>query len=198
MLLRRLLHVMCLCIAVSSSSLFAMKGLIEKSLYYENNAKTQKATYWVVYLGEYQLTLQRKFPGEDTLPVDVGLNLNFLSSGYVEGKGYCAKGKISCIAKFSFKDAQGNEKILMPEDIAYVYDYGRYVGLTDGSEGELLLDVENLKVPIKRTMLRLYEFHNVYGEKQLKEVQDNTDIPMEYFSFSKEGLAKARAKSKQK
>ena len=108
-----------LLIIVSAAALCAVgqanaKSLLEKSIYFVNpeSGKTDSCKYWKIYIGTFQaVTLVRKFPGEDSLPVNSDLNLTILSSGYIEGYGYTRKGRVDCMASFVIDTGTGAIKL---------------------------------------------------------------------------------------
>lgn len=187
---RRVVYALCLGLVVAAS-LPAMKGLLEKKIWYVNNNKIGETTYWVVYVGEYPVTVQRKFPGEDIAPIEATFNFNLLSSGYLEGTGYCAKGKVSARAELAIRGASGDSAVPF-EEVECIYDFGRKIRLTNGAEGEFLLDIEGTMVPVKKTQLRTYKYTEVDGDRSLKEDHENTDLMVSTISFTKEGVGAAK------
>jgi len=174
------------------SAVYGMKGLLEKKLYYLHQGAIESISYWAIYFGDYELTLSRKFPGEEEKPIDVSVNFSFLSTGFIEGRGYSDKGKIDCSAEFMIRTSAG-DSIIQNDDIAYVYDYGRKVCLKDGAVGEFFLNVEEtVSVQPKKMILRRYKFYEQYGQKMLGEDRERTDLPLGGFSFTKEGITQAK------
>jgi hypothetical protein len=171
-----------------------VKGLLEKPLYYSSKGTLATAKYWVIYFGDYSGKIMRKFPGEELAPIDATVNFNFNSSGYIEGRGYSAKGKIECEAKFAIKTAD-REEIISLDTIDAIYDFGKKVLLKDGTDAELLMDLEGTKIPIKKLMLREYKFVDLYGEKILKEDTTKAEVYLSAFAFSKTALDHAQKQS---
>ncbi|MBD3321753.1 MAG: hypothetical protein GF350_11715 [Chitinivibrionales bacterium] len=166
------------------TALYARKGMLEKEMFYLDDGTIKSCKFWAVYFGEYETDINRKFPGEEIKPVNANINFNFLSSGYIEGVGYSAKGKINCEAKFMIMNGD-KQKIIEIDSIDYIYNYGKKVKLTDGTDTDLFLNLEGKKLVVKKAILRLYTFTDYYGEKMLKEDPDNSEIPLKIFGFSK-------------
>ncbi len=184
---------LCTCICVSVLPVHALQGMLEKKMHYITAADKQVDTvsYWAMYLGNYEVTIERKFPGKPKEPVDASFNFNLLSNGYIEGKGYCEEGKIQAEADFKVVVDSANQRTFSPEEILYVYDYGRKVKLSDGTMGNLYIAFDGVKEIIKKLQLRIYRFQKQYGEEMLKEDHDDTDIILYGFSFSEQGINKA-------
>jgi len=169
----------------------AMKGLLEKRAYYVTKAKSGELVFWVIFLGGYDCSLIRKYPGEDSLPIKATVNYSMLSSGYIEGNGYSNKGKIASTAKLAIKDASGMRDVPM-DSVDAIYDYGRKIRLSDGTEGEVLLDIEGSMSPAKKALLRGYKFTERDGEKSLKEDPTLSDVPLYGFAFTKEAYERLK------
>ena len=108
--MKKLVIIACaLCMCAGSVS---AKSLLEKKIYFLNQAgKVDSSVYWKIYLGSYPATLERKFPGEDSMPVNTELNLTLLSSGYIEGYGVVRKGRVDCMGGFIADSAGSVQKI---------------------------------------------------------------------------------------
>ncbi len=173
------------------------KSLLEKPIYFVNpeNGKIDSSKYWKLYIGTYQtVTLVRKFPGEDSLPVNVDLNLTVLSSGYIEGYGYTRKGRVDCMANFVVDT--GSASVKLPVDsIDYIYAAGEMVKPRNGKQCALALDVEGNKLPgIKKMLLTKYKLVVDYEERNLKPLGD---VTITAFAFSKAALAAAQKADKE-
>ncbi len=179
---------------VSTST--AMRGLLEKKIWYIHQGTTGEATHWAIYFGDFDCSLIRKYPGEDSLPVDASLNISLLSNGYIEANGYSAKGKIEADVHLAIRRDNKLTQVDMGE-VACIYDYGRKIRLKDGTEGEFVLDVETSPFEARKMMLRKYKFEEVWGEKVLKEDAENTDLILSAAAFTKEGLKYAQEQVKE-
>jgi len=176
-------------VAIAISSGFA-RNILEKKMFYINNANKQgQALYWVIYLGNYDCKLSRKFPGEPEQKIDASVNFNYLSSGYIEGNGYSSKGKIESLPTMEISSANGQRQITS-DSIDFIYDYGQKVQLLNGEIGDLLINIEGDKQPAKKFLMREYKQQVLYGEKILKEGSEETYISA--ISFTKEGIARAQ------
>lgn len=167
----------------------AMKGLLERKVWYRTGGTNGEAQYWALYFGDFDVTLMRKFPGEDSLPVKAGMNFSLLSSGYIEGSGYCEKGKISAEARLAVKvgtEVRGVEI----DSVEAIYDFGRRIRLSDGTDGDLVLDIEGTPIVPRKLLLRKYKFTQVDGERSLKEDDKATDLRLEIFGFTKDAITK--------
>jgi len=167
------------------------KSLLEKSIYFVNpeNGKVDSCKYWKVYLGAFQaVTLVRKFPGEDSLPVNSDLNLTILSSGYVEGYGYTRKGRVDCMASFVIDTGSGAVKLPV-DSVEYVIAGGEKVKPRGMKLFDLALDVEGNKLPgIKKLLLTKYKLVIDADERNLKPMGD---VNITLFAFSKAALSAA-------
>lgn len=147
------------------------------------------AKFWVIYLGNFDCKLNRKFPGEPEQRIDASMNLQYLSSGYIEGNGYSAKGKVDCLPTMWISNENG-ERMISSDSIDFVYDYGRKVQLLNGENGAFIINVEGDKKESKKFLMREYKMQMYYGEEILKEGSEET--PLAAFAYSKEGLARAQ------
>ncbi|HUI91660.1 MAG TPA: hypothetical protein VLX68_05355 [Chitinivibrionales bacterium] len=173
------------------------KSLLEKPIFWIN-AKTGKldsCKYWKMFIGKYDaVTLVRKFPGEDSLPVNADINLTVMSSGYIEGSGYSAKGRVDCNALFVI-DTGGGAVKLPVDSIDYVFAGGAKVKPRGGKVCDLAIDVEGNKVPgVRQMLLTKYKLVVDADERNLKPLED---ITLAYFSFSKSSLAAAQKADKE-
>lgn len=182
-----ILAVSILALAVSSGF---SRNILEKKIFYVNNVnKTGQAKFWVIYLGGFDVNLTRKIPGEGDVPVQATVNLQLISSGYVEGNGYGTKGKVECLPTLLFV-SNGEERRVVLDSIDYIYDFGRKVQLKTGESGDLVLDIEGNKVTSKKFIMREYKLTNYYGEEILKEGSQETAILA--IALSQDGLVKAQ------
>jgi hypothetical protein len=178
-------------VVISAAGLAGAKSLLEKSIYFVNptSGKTDSAKYWKIYIGTFQaVTLVRKFPGEDSLPVNSDLNLTVLSSGYIEGYGYTRKGRVDCMASFVVDTGAGAIKLPV-DSIEYVVGLGAKAKARNIRLCDLALDVEGNKLPgIRKLLLTKYKLVLDADERNLKPLGD-VDITL--FAFSKAALAAA-------
>ncbi|HMA65058.1 MAG TPA: hypothetical protein VKO63_07670 [Chitinispirillaceae bacterium] len=166
------------------------RNILEKKIFYVNNVnKTGQAKFWVIYLGGFDVNLTRKIPGEGDVPVQATVNLQLISSGYVEGNGYGTKGKVDCLPTLLFVN-NGEERRVVLDSIDYIYDFGRKVQLKTGETGDLILDIEGNKVSAKKFIMREYKLTNYYGEEILKEGSQESAIIA--IALSQDGLVKAQ------
>ena len=176
-----------LLLAVSAS--YARNILEKKMFYLSNIGKTGMAKFWVIYLGNFDCKLNRKFPGEPEQKIDASMNLQYLSSGYIEGNGYSAKGKVDCLPTMWISNEKG-ERMISSDSIDFIYDYGRKVQMIDGENGTFIINVEGDKRESKKFLMREYKMQMYFGEEILKEGSEET--PLAAFAYSKEGLARAQ------
>jgi hypothetical protein len=171
------------------------KMLLEKSLYFvTDNGKVDSCKYWTLYIGNYPATLVRKFPGEDSLPVNTEVNLTVLSSGYIEGYGYCKKGRVDCMGTFVIDTGRATVKVPV-DSVEYVVNEGARLKAKGMPLADLKVDVEGNMVPsVKRLKLTKYKLVTEYEERNLKPLGDAT-ITM--FAFSKAALAAAQKAAKE-
>lgn len=171
---------------VAAAPLVSARSILErKMLYLSADNKTGETSYWFVFLGQHDCTLSRKYPGEGTVQVTGAMNLSLLSSGYIEGNGYSEKGKIDCLPTMKLKNEKG-ERAITIDSIDIIYEYGQKVRMTDGTEGDFIIDVEGQPKSAKRFILTSYKMVDVDGEKELKT--SGADTPLYGIAFGKEGL----------
>jgi hypothetical protein len=176
-------------VAVVVSAGFARNILEKKTFYLNNTNKTGQARFWVVFLGTHDLKITRAIPGEGDVSVQANVNLQLLSSGYVEGNGYGAKGKIECLPTMLLSSGQEEKRIVL-DSIDYLYDFGRKVRMLSGDTGELIIDVEGNKVVAKKFLMREYKLTEYFGEQILKE--GSQEIPLMGLSLTQDGIVRAQ------
>jgi hypothetical protein len=189
MLKKTLMYLSLTTVLIAVSSGFARNILEKKMTYLDNTGKTGQARFWVIFLGNYDLKLSRKFPGESEQQVDASMNLQLLSSGYVEGNGYSAKGKMDCRPVLNINSSSGTRQIDL-DSIDFIYDYGSKVALIGGETGDLILDIEGDKQPAKKFLMREYKLTKYYGEEILKE--GSTEIQLAAFALTQDGITRAQ------
>lgn len=165
------------------------RSILERKSFYINavNGKSGEAKFWVVYLGNHDVTLTRKYPGEEPQKVKGSMNLSLLSSGYIEGNGFSAKGKLECLPTMKIKNEKGVTQISI-DSIDCIYEYGQKVRTTAGDVGEFVIDCEGLQITANRFLMREYKMTDYYGEQILKEGSE--EIRLSAIAFSKESLAR--------
>jgi len=176
-------------LCLSGSAVLARNILEKKMYYYTFEKKTGEAKFWALYLGNYNCKLTRKYPGEGDVQVDASVNLQMLSSGYVEGNGYCAKGKLECLPTMTIKNENGSRRIEI-DSIDFIYNEGQNVQLKSGEKGEFVLDLEGNIVTPNRFILREYKLTDYFGEQILKEGSEETALNA--ISLSKDGIVRAQ------
>jgi len=165
---------------------YASRGLLEKKLYYvDEEGKTGMCSFWSMHLGKHSCNLVKEFPGEGKVTLAAEVNFNFLSSLYIEGKGYSNRGKVDAEAKFAVADGD-SLKTIEPEQIEFVTDYGAQVKYSGGELTGLILLSQDNRLSINRLLVRSF-----YMDKETKELKADKDIAIKAFAFSKEDLAKA-------
>jgi hypothetical protein len=157
--------------------------------YLSNTGKPGQARFWVIYLGNHDCTLSRKKPGQQPKQIVASVNLQLLSSGYVEGNGYGVSGKVQSLPTMEIKTAEGEKKIDI-EDIEFIYDYGRKVGLVSGEKGDFIINVEGDRKIATKFLMREFKLTKYYGEEILKEGSEETALSA--IAFTKAALAKAK------
>jgi hypothetical protein len=162
------------------------RSILEKKVFYLTAAqKSGETKFWTIYLGNHDCTLTRKFPGEDPQPVSGSVNLSLISSGYIEGNGYSARGRLDCLPTMKIKSDKGERTIVL-DSIDCIYDYGQKVRTIDGETGDFIIDVEGAAKTANRFVLTEYKMVDSYGEKVLKP--GAADTPLSAISFSKQGI----------
>lgn len=186
---KRLIVILALALFFAGGNVSA-KTLLEKTMFFVTpQGKIDSCKFWKLYIGSYPATLVRKFPGEDSLPVNTELNLTVLSSGYIEGYGYCKKGRVDCGATFVIDTGSGTIKLPV-DSIDWVIDGGDRVKPKGMKLCHLAIDVEENKQPaVKRMTLTKYKLVTEYEERNLKP---DGDVVLTIFGFSKPALLNAQ------
>lgn len=185
---KRVLLVLGICLIAGTS--IQGRALMERKMYYLTTSnKIGECTYWSIYLGNYDCTLRKKFPGTDTIPLEASMNLSILSSGYVEGNGYSDRGKVESLGTFHLKSG-GEEQKVHIDSIQYVTQYGEIVKTVQGKKGDLLISIDGAMIAPKKMELRLYKMEKFYDEDILK---NNKMIPISAFAFTKAGIQQAKS-----
>ena len=176
-------------ITLTVSAGFARNILEKKMFYLSNTNKTGQARFWVVFLGNHNINLKRAVAGEGDVAIDASVNLQLLSSGYIEGNGYGSKGKIDCLPTMMLSNGKDEKRIVL-DSIDYIFDFGTKVKMLNGEAGDLVLDVEGNKVASKKFLMREYKLTTYYGEEILKEGSEET--PIMAISLTQEGIIRAQ------
>lgn len=172
------------------------RGMIERKAWYvDTDKKIHEATYWRIYLGDYDVKLKRNVPGEGQVTVNAGMNFQFFSAGFIEGNGQSAKGKEMSLPGMRVVVGDGEGDEIKIGDIDYIYDYGTKVATKDGRKGNFMIGAEGGGLlEIKRFQLTEYkQFKGSFGELELKEVKDRQ--PVIGIAFTKEGAQRAAAEA---
>jgi len=165
------------------------RHMLKRTVFYVyGNGVVESADYWSLSLGKFDVTVQRDFPGEGVLPVVGSVNLNYLSTGYIEGNGYGEKGKMVVNADFAI-EKEGTLTVLKVEEIDYIFYGGTKVALKNGEPQELYLQVEtpDNKIQAKGTSIKVFAIDKEFGELKFKKDVER----IVGFSYTKEGALRA-------
>lgn len=166
------------------------RSILEKKMYYLTpEGKQGKARFWAIYLGNHDCKLTRKKPGQEPKEIVASMNLQFLSSGYVEGNGYGVSGKVQSLPTMAIRIGDTEDKINV-DSIDYIYDFGRKVALVSGRKGDFIINVEGDIKMANKLLMREYKLQMYFGEEILKEGSEETALSA--FAFSPGGLARAK------
>ena len=166
------------------------RSILEKKMYYLNNTgKPGEARFWTIFMGNHDCKLMRKSPGQPEKEIVASMNLQLLSSGYVEGNGYGVSGKVQSLPTMEMKTPEGDRKISI-DSIECIFDFGAKVMLKTGEVGDFIINVEGDRKMAKKFLMREFKLTNYFGEEILKEGAE--EMPLSAIAFSKEGLAKAK------
>jgi hypothetical protein len=180
-------------LATAQYGQYSSRSLLEKKIHYlDENGKTGTCDYWTLHLGTFPVVIDKQFPGEGIVKVKAEVNFSFLSSMYIEGKGFSSRGKIDADAQFAAAATDNTMSELDPSAIDFVYASGRKVKPADGPATDLiLLAGKTNNCTIKRMTLRKFLF-----DKDQGDLRADSDVVITAFSLSKEGLARAVAAMK--
>ena len=173
--------------ALLAFSTMSMKMLLEKKVYYVAYNKISECSYWTIFFGNHKVTVNKTFPGEEPMTLEVDMNFSLLSSGYMEGWGQTERGRIEVDPSLMVVTPEGEKKIEM-KDIAYVYDSGAKVKTVDGTVGELVIDADGNKIKPWKTVIRYYSHFDDQGETVLSHEGDYEIVS---FGFSKNDIKEA-------
>jgi len=186
-----------LLVMTAAAVLFAQqettRGLLERKVWViDPNKKVTEATFWSVFLGTYDMSLTRDFPGEGSITFPASINYMLLSSGYIEGNGAGARGPVRKLLPAMLISVGGGEPATIGiGDIDYIYDWGTKVALRDGRKGDFMMNAEGKPTEIKRFAIREFRQVMSHGEKVLNSTAVGEDKPIVAIAFSKEAAAKA-------
>jgi len=189
MVRRRVFLISLSILAITAVAPFARSIMEKKISYITNTGKTGEARFWAIYLGNFDCKLMRKSPGQPEKEIVASVNLQLLSSGYVEGNGFGVSGKVQSLPTMELRNETGERKINI-DSIAFIYDYGSKVQLVTGEKGDFVINVEGDKKVAKKFLMREYKLTNYYGEEILKEGSEET--PLSAIAFSKQALVEAK------
>ena len=191
--MKKLVIIACaLCVCAGSVS---AKSMLEKKIYFLNQSgKADSSVYWKIFLGSYQATLERKFPGEDSMPVNTELNLTLLSSGYIEGYGYVKKGRVDCMGGFIADSAGAGQKIPV-DSMEFMINNATLAKVKNRPLLTVYVDLEGNKITLNRPLtLTKYKLTIVDEDRNLKPAGD---VPVTFFAFSKAALLAAQKAEKE-
>jgi hypothetical protein len=143
------------------------------------------STFWSLYLGKHTCSLVKEYPGEGNVTISAEMNFNFLSSLYIEGKGFSNRGKMDAEAKFAVSDAD-TVKVIEPEQIEYIAEFGGKIKYSGSEMTDLILLAQSNRLTVNRMLLRSF-----YMDKETKDLKSDKDIAIKAFAFSKDDLARA-------
>jgi hypothetical protein len=191
--MKKLVIIACaLCMCAGSVS---AKSILEKKIFFLNQAgKADSSVYWKIFLGSYQATLERKFPGEDSMPVSTDFNLTLLSSGYIEGYGMVRKGRVDCMGGFASDSAGTIQKILV-DSMEYMISNATQAKIKNRPLMNVFVDLEGNKITLNKPLtLTKYKLVIVEEDRNLKPLGD---VPVTFFAFSKKALLAAEKADKE-
>jgi hypothetical protein len=186
--MKKLVIIACaLCMCAGSVS---AKSMLEKKIFFLNQAgKADSSVYWKIYLGSYQATFNRKFPGEDSMSVTTDFNLTLLSSGYIEGYGMVRKGRVDCMGGFASDSAGAIQKIAV-DSMEYMISNATQAKIKNRPLINVFVELEGNKIiPNRPLTLTKYKLVVVEEDRNLKPVGD---VPVTFFAFSKKALLEAQ------
>jgi hypothetical protein len=191
--MKKLVIIACaLCMCAGSVS---AKSLLEKKIFFFNQAgKVDSSVYWTIFLGSYPATLERKFPGEDSTPVNTDLNLTLVSSGYIEGYGYTRKGRVDCMGGF-MTDSSGTISKAAVDSIDFMINNATQAKIKAKGVVKVFVDLEGNKITLSKPLtLKKFKLVVVEDDRNLKPAGDET---VTFFAFSKPALFAAQKAEKE-
>ena len=129
-----------LALALTFSAAFAqddlkLRAMTKNTIHYATpDGKIASADYWQMRLGNFEVTVDRKYPGEGIVKIEGNANIALMSGGYLEGNGFGTRGKLTTQADFAVK-RNGKYEIVRPDTIDYIF-YGASKVKLKGVDGE--------------------------------------------------------------
>lgn len=164
------------------------RSMMKKTIYYATgDGKTGSTDYWQMQLGNFDVQVGRKYPGEGTVKIDGSVNIAFMSGGYLEGNGFGTRGKLTTEANFAVK-RDGKYETVQPDSIDFIFYGASKVKLKDAAEPEdLFVFIEDAynTYEAKRFILAVYTM-----DKQFGELKFSHDINPVAVSFTLDGAKK--------
>ncbi|MDR0304429.1 MAG: hypothetical protein LBH98_06660 [Chitinispirillales bacterium] len=176
--------------AIYSQDDLKQRSMMKKTIFYvTSDGKTASADYWQLSLGNFDVRVQRKYPGEGMVSIDGSVNAALMSGGYIEGNGFGDRGKLMAMADFAVK-RDGKYEIVRADSIDFIFYGGTKAKLKDSDQIEDLFvhieDPYNTYQP-KKFILGIYS-----GNKNTGELTFMRDVsPLIGISFTTEGAQKA-------
>ena len=195
--MKRIMFVLFVLIAFAAG--YSQDGLRQRSMmkntifYVQPDGKVLSADYWQLQLGSFEVTVNRRYPGEGVVPIDGTVSVALMSGGYLEGNGAGSKGKamvrLVTSAELAVK-RNGNFEFIRPDTIDFIYYGGERVKLKGASESEDLyvyIEERDNTYKAKRFVLAAY-----VSDKNTGELTYTGQIsPLIGVSFTQEGARRA-------
>ena len=176
--------------AVYSQDDFKQRSMMKKMVYYVTpDGKVASTDYWQLSLGNFEVKVQRRYPGEGMVPIEGSVNIALMSGGYIEGNGYGDRGKLAANAEFAVK-RDGKYEFIRPDTIDFIYYGGTKVKLKGVNEAEnLYVHIED---PYNTYQAKKFVLAVYAGNKNTGELTFVNDVsPIIGISFTAEGAKKA-------
>ncbi|MCL1946728.1 MAG: hypothetical protein FWF51_06200 [Chitinivibrionia bacterium] len=183
-----------LALALTFSTIFAqddlrLRAMTKNTIFYATpDGKVTSADYWQMRLGNFDVTVTRKYPGEGDVKIEGSANIAFMSGGYLEGNGFGSRGKLSTQADFAVK-RDGKYQTVRPDTIDYIFFGASKVKLKGlDKEEDLFVYIED---PYNTYEAKMFNLAVYVLSKNTGELTHSHDIErLSAVSFTEEGAKK--------
>jgi hypothetical protein len=163
-----------------------VRAMTKNTIHYATpDGRISTADYWQLALGNFEIRVHRRYPGEGMVQIDGSANVAFMSGGYLEGNGFGTRGRLTTTAEFAVKRGDKFE-IVRPDAIDYIFFGGTRVKLRDADEEEdLFVFIEDPYNTCQAKMfsLRIFSLSRNTGELDYEGIVES----MTAVSFSADG-----------
>ena len=162
------------------------RSMMKRTVFYASpDGKVGTSDYWQLALGNFEVEVERRFPGEGAVKVEGSVNIALMSGGYVEGNGFGNRGRLVANAELAVL-RDGKYEFVRVEAIDFIFLGGSKIKLKESENIEDLYihieDPSNVS-QARRFILSTYNLARNTGEL----TYDGEISPIIAISFTQEG-----------